>query len=73
MFGLPEVKRGLFAAGSGIMLSTRIPLTAALDAKEGDVAYMEKRELVAEPVNPSGAQVRRPRSGHDPCRRPDIC
>lgn len=30
-FGLPEVKRGLFAAGGGIFLSTRIPLAVALE------------------------------------------
>ncbi len=36
-FGLPEVKRGLFAAGGGIMLGTRIPLAAALEmALTGD-------------------------------------
>lgn len=30
-FGLPEVKRGLFAAGGGMWLSTRIPLAIALE------------------------------------------
>ena len=30
-FGLPEVKRGLYAAGGGTMLSTRIPLALALE------------------------------------------
>ncbi len=30
-FGLPEVRRGLFAAGGGTMLSTRIPLALALE------------------------------------------
>jgi enoyl-CoA hydratase/carnithine racemase len=36
-FGLPEVKRGLFAAGGGIMLGTRIPLAVALElALTGD-------------------------------------
>lgn len=30
-FGLPEVRRGLFAAGGGVFLSTRIPLAAALE------------------------------------------
>jgi enoyl-CoA hydratase len=30
-FGLPEVKRGLFAAGGGVFLSTRIPLAVALE------------------------------------------
>jgi enoyl-CoA hydratase len=31
MFGLPEVKRALFAAGGGIFLGTRIPLAVALE------------------------------------------
>jgi enoyl-CoA hydratase len=30
-FGLPEVKRGLFAAGGGVFLGTRIPLAIALE------------------------------------------
>jgi enoyl-CoA hydratase len=30
-FGLPEVRRGLFAAGGGVFLSTRIPLAPALE------------------------------------------
>jgi enoyl-CoA hydratase/carnithine racemase len=30
-FGLPEVKRGLFAAGGGVFISTRIPLALALE------------------------------------------
>jgi len=30
-FGLPEVKRGLFASGGGTWIGTRIPLTAALE------------------------------------------
>jgi enoyl-CoA hydratase len=30
-FGLPEVKRGLFAGGSGTLLGTRIPLAVALE------------------------------------------
>jgi enoyl-CoA hydratase len=30
-FGLPEVKRGLFAAGGGAFISTRIPLAMALE------------------------------------------
>jgi enoyl-CoA hydratase/carnithine racemase len=42
-FGLPEVKRGLFAAGGGIMLGTRIPLTAALEmALTGDYIDAER-------------------------------
>jgi enoyl-CoA hydratase/carnithine racemase len=37
-FGLPEVKRGLFAAGGGVFLSTRIPLAVALElALTGDL------------------------------------
>ncbi|RBM21979.1 enoyl-CoA hydratase [Prauserella sp. PE36] len=36
-FGLPEVKRGLFPAGGGTTISTRIPLSAALElALTGD-------------------------------------
>ncbi|HEX9031191.1 MAG TPA: enoyl-CoA hydratase-related protein [Streptosporangiaceae bacterium] len=31
LFGLPEVKRGLFAAGGGVFLGTRIPLAIALE------------------------------------------
>src|SRR3546814_16275175 len=30
-FGLPEVKRALFAAGGGVSLGTRIPLAVALE------------------------------------------
>jgi enoyl-CoA hydratase/carnithine racemase len=30
-FGLPEVKRGLFAAGGGIVIGTRIPLAVAME------------------------------------------
>jgi enoyl-CoA hydratase/carnithine racemase len=42
-FGLPEVKRGLFAAGGGIMIGTRIPLTAALElALTGDYIDAER-------------------------------
>jgi enoyl-CoA hydratase len=36
-FGLPEVKRGLFPAGSGTLLGTRIPMVVALEmALTGD-------------------------------------
>ena len=36
-FGIPEVKRGLFAAGGGVYLSQRIPLAVALElALTGD-------------------------------------
>jgi enoyl-CoA hydratase len=42
-FGLPEVKRGLFAAGGGIMLGTRIPLALALElALTGDLIDAER-------------------------------
>ncbi|HSA53577.1 MAG TPA: enoyl-CoA hydratase-related protein [Yinghuangia sp.] len=30
-FGLPEVKRGLFAAGGGVFIGTKIPMNAALE------------------------------------------
>jgi enoyl-CoA hydratase/carnithine racemase len=30
-FGLPEIKRGLFAAGGGVLLATRVPLAVALE------------------------------------------
>lgn len=37
-FGLPEVKRGLFAGGNGTTLGTRIPLAAAMElALTGDL------------------------------------
>ena len=32
VFGLPEVRRGLFAAGGGVFIGTRIPLAVALEA-----------------------------------------
>lgn len=44
-FGLPEVKRGLFAAGGGVFLATRIPPAVALemtltgDSVDADRAY----------------------------------
>ena len=42
-FGLPEVKRGLFAAGGGIMLGTRIPMAIALElALTGDYIDAER-------------------------------
>jgi enoyl-CoA hydratase/carnithine racemase len=59
--GLPEVKRGLFAAGGGTTLSARIPLAVALevvpaeetaavfrsaDAMEGARAFAERRPPV---------------------------
>jgi enoyl-CoA hydratase/carnithine racemase len=45
-FGLPEVKRGLFAAGGGMFLAKRIPLAKALELTlTGD--YIEAEEAVA--------------------------
>ena len=42
-FGLPEVKRGLFAAGGGVFLGTRIPLAVALEmALTGDSIDAER-------------------------------
>lgn len=42
-FGLPEVKRGLFAAGGGTMLGTMIPLPLAMEAAlTGDLYPADK-------------------------------
>jgi enoyl-CoA hydratase/carnithine racemase len=42
-FGLPEVKRGLFAAGGGTFLGTRVPLAVALEiALTGDAIDAER-------------------------------
>jgi enoyl-CoA hydratase/carnithine racemase len=42
-FGLPEVKRGLFAAGGGTWLGTRIPLAVALElALTGDLVDADR-------------------------------
>ncbi len=42
-FGLPEVKRGLFAAGGGTALATRIPLAIALELTlTGDLIDAER-------------------------------
>ena len=42
-FGLPEVKRGLFAAGGGTFLGTRVPLAVALEiALTGDTVDAER-------------------------------
>jgi enoyl-CoA hydratase/carnithine racemase len=42
-FGLPEVKRGLFAAGGGTALGTRVPLAVALEiALTGDPIDAER-------------------------------
>ncbi|WP_426573970.1 enoyl-CoA hydratase-related protein [Aquihabitans sp. McL0605] len=46
-FGLPEVKRGLFAAGGGIMLATRIPQATALElALTGDYIDAERAQAL---------------------------
>ena len=43
LFGLPEVKRGLFPAGGGTFLGTRIPLAVALEiALTGDTIDAER-------------------------------
>lgn len=45
-FGLPEVKRGLFAAGGGVFLGTRIPLAIALEITlTGD--YLDAQRALA--------------------------
>ena len=44
-FGLPEGKRGLFAAGGGVFISTRIPLAVALELT-----------LTGDPIDASRAQ-----------------
>lgn len=42
-FGLPEVKRGLFPAGGGTLLGTRVPLGIALEmALTGDAISAER-------------------------------
>jgi enoyl-CoA hydratase/carnithine racemase len=42
-FGLPEVKRGLFAAGGGTQLGTRVPLAVALElALTGDLVTAQR-------------------------------
>jgi enoyl-CoA hydratase len=43
-FGLPEVKRGLFAAGGGVFIATRIPLAIALELT-----------LTGDPIDPARA------------------
>jgi len=56
-FGLPEVKRGLFAAGGGIVLGTRIPLAVALELTlTGDTIDAQRAYdlgLVNQVVDPS--------------------
>jgi enoyl-CoA hydratase/carnithine racemase len=44
-FGLPEVKRGLFAAGGGVFISTRIPLAVALELTlTGDLVEADRAQ-----------------------------
>jgi enoyl-CoA hydratase/carnithine racemase len=56
-FGLPEVKRGLFAAGGGVFVSTRIPLAVALELTlTGDLIDARRAQslgLINEVVAPS--------------------
>lgn len=56
-FGLPEVKRGLFAAGGGTVLGTRIPLAIALEltltGDTIDAARAQALGLVNAVVEPS--------------------
>ena len=50
-FGLPEVKRGLFAAGGGVLLGQRIPLAVALELTlTGDLVDAERARMLG-PVN----------------------
>ncbi len=67
-FGLPEVKRGLFAAGGGVFVSTRIPLAVALEltltGDPIDAAPALALGLVNEAVPP-------PRSSTRPWRWPN--
>ena len=61
-FGLPEVKRGLFAAGGGVFLSTRIPLAMALELTlTGDLVDAERGAVVGagQPGGPAGRGARR--------------
>ena len=79
-FGLPEVKRGLFAAGGGVFISTRIPLAVALELTlTGDSIDAERAlslgliNQVVAPTEVLGAAValaeRIARTGPSPCRR----
>lgn len=45
VFGLPEVKRGLFAAGGGLQLSRRVPIGLAMElALTGDTVPAERAQ-----------------------------
>lgn len=50
-FGLPEVKRGLFAAGGGTLLSTRLPLALALEIGLTGRLFDAQRALAAGLIN----------------------
>jgi enoyl-CoA hydratase len=46
-FGIPEVKRGLFAAGGGVFLANRIPLALAMElALTGDTVSAERAAAI---------------------------
>jgi len=46
-FGLPEVKRGLYPAGNGTMIATRIPLALALEmGLTGDLVTAERAAAI---------------------------
>jgi enoyl-CoA hydratase/carnithine racemase len=61
-FGLPEVKRGLFAAGGGTWIGTRVPLAIALElALTGDLIDAERAQqmgLVNAVVEPTDVLAR---------------
>jgi enoyl-CoA hydratase len=50
-FGLPEVKRALFAGGDGILLGTRIPLPVALEITLTGDLFDAERALALGLVN----------------------
>ncbi len=65
-FGLPEVKRGLFAAGGGTLIGTRIPLAVALEiALTGDTIDATAR-VRARPREQRRGARRRARLGNGP-------
>ena len=67
LFGVPEVKRGLFAAGGGVFISTRIPLAAALELTlTGDLIDAVRAQalgLINQAVPAGGGARRRGRPG----------
>ena len=71
-FGVPEVKRGLFAAGGGVFVSTRIPLAMALELTlTGDLidaARAQALGLINQVVPP--AEVLPGRAGAGRAHRP---